>query len=101
MIFDEDASVLLLDFGVSVTDGSTTSTGILDLPSQIYETVEFGDNTSNFQVLSTEYVLTVKTSDFGTKKYNDTLTVDNVNYKVRNAKTIDDGLFTLITLSKS
>ena len=101
MLFDEDASVFLADFGVSVTDGTTTSTGILDLPGEIYTTREFGDHTLDFQVSSTDYVLTVKTSDFGTKKYNDTLTVDNVNYKVRNSLTIDSGLFTLITLSKS
>ena len=47
MLFDEDASVFLADFGVSVTDGTTTCTGILDIPGEIYTTREFGDHTSD------------------------------------------------------
>jgi hypothetical protein len=55
MAFTEDLDVFLADFGVSCTAGAVTAKGILDMPSQIV---------SDGMVLSTDYTLTARTSNF-------------------------------------
>lgn len=87
----ESPAVFLNDFGVVVTDGATTGKGILDMPSEII---------AGGMVLTTDYVLTVRASEFGAKKYNDALTVAGVAYTVKECRTIDDGTFAQIYLSK-
>ena len=91
MALTEDLDVFLADFGVSVTAGAVSSLGILDMPMEVVA----GD-----QVLSIDYKLTVKTSDFGGLLYGDGITVDGVNYTVRSAQPIDDGRFTELFLMK-
>lgn len=90
-MLSENLDVFLADFGVTVTDGTTTSQGILDMPSEVI---------AGGMVITTDYALTVKTSAFPTLKYDDALTVNGAAYIVREAKLQDDGTFTIAYLSK-
>ena len=91
-MINESPAVFLNDFGVTVTDGTTTSKGILDMPSEII---------AGGMVLTTDYTLTVRASEFGGKLYGDVLTVAGVPYTVRESRLIDDGAFAQIFLSKT
>jgi hypothetical protein len=90
-MFTEDLSIFLDDFGVSCTAGAITALGILDMP---------GETVSGGMVISTEYMLTAKASDFGGLLYGDGITVNGTNYQVREVMLIDDGKFCQISLSK-
>ena len=92
MALTEDLSVFLTDFGVSCTSGATTGLGILDMPSQLI---------ADSMVISTDYQLTAKASDFGSLKYNDAITVDGAAYTVRETRLIDDGRFCEVSLMKT
>jgi hypothetical protein len=87
----EDLDAFLNDFGVTVTAGAVTSIGILDSPDDL-----LGGNLA----ISTEYRLTVKSSDFGSLKSGDDISVDSVSFKVRHFRLNDDGKFGTATLSK-
>lgn len=91
MAFTEDLDLFLADFGVSVTSGAVTGVGILDMPTEI-----IADNV----VLTTDYKVTVKTSEFGGLIYGAPVTVNGVNYQVREALKIDDGEFTELMLTR-
>jgi hypothetical protein len=91
MALSEDLSVFLDDFGVSCTAGAVSAFGILDMPSQIIS----GD-----MVLTTDYTLMVRTADFGGLLYGDGITVDGVNYQVREVRKLDDGAFSEIALQR-
>jgi hypothetical protein len=91
MAFTEDLDLFLADFGVSVTSGAVTGVGILDMPTEIV-----ADNV----VLTTDYKVTVKTSQFGGLLYGAPVTVDGVNYQVREALKVDDGEFTELMLTR-
>lgn len=90
MPFTESA-VFLNDFGVAVTFGSYTGKGILDMPSEII---------AGGMVLTTDYQLTVKTADFPGMDRGDSITVDGSTYTIREARQIDDGVFSHVFLSK-
>jgi hypothetical protein len=92
MAFTEDLDIFLADFGVSCTAGAVTADGILDMPSQIL---------SDGMVLSTDYTLTAKASNFGTLIRGDSITVDSVAYTVRETMLIDDGKIVQIALQKT
>ena len=92
MALTEDLSVFLNDFGVSCTSGATTALGILDMPSQLI---------ADSMVITTDYQLTAKASDFGGLKYNDAITVDGAAYTVRETRLIDDGRFCEVSLMKT
>ena len=92
MAITEDLSIFLADFGVSCTAGAVTANGILDMPSQIL---------SDGMVLSTDYTLTAKATDFGTLIRGDSITVDSVAYTVRETMLIDDGKIVQIALQKT
>lgn len=93
MSFTEDLDLFLntAEMAVPVTTGSVSGAGILDMPMEVLA----GD-----QVLSVDYKLTVKTSEFGGLIYGDGITVAGVNYTVRSAQLIDDGTFTELYLAK-
>lgn len=91
MAFSEDLNLFLNDFGVSCTAGAVSALGILDMPSQVVA----GD-----MVLSTDYTLTARYADFGGLVYGDGITVDGVNYQVRETRRLDDGKFVEIALLK-
>ena len=94
MAFTEDATTLnvyLNDFGVSCTSGGTTGLGVLNQP----QTILAGD-----QIISTEYELFTLTSNFGALLSGASISVNSVNYKVREVQAEDDGVFCRIMLSK-
>ena len=79
-------------FGVSATSGDTTAQVLLDQPSQVLA----GD-----MVLSTDFQITAKTSDFGTLLAGASITVNSVAYTVRETRLIGDGLHCQISLQKT
>lgn len=91
MAFTEDLDLFLADFGVSVTSGAVTGVGILDMPTEIV---------ADGVVLTTDYKLTCKASLFGSLLYGDGITVDGVNYSIREVLKIDDGNFVELMLTK-
>ena len=92
MAITEDLDIFLADFGVSCTAGAITANGILDMPSQIL---------SDGMVLSTDYTLTARASNFGTLIRGNSITVDGAAYTVRETMLIDDGKFVQIALQKT
>ena len=91
MAFTEDLTLFLNDFGVSCTAGAVSALGILDMPTQVL---------AGEMVLSTDYTLTARYADFGGLVYGDGLTVDAINYQVRENRRLDDGKFVEISLMK-
>jgi len=91
MALSENLSLFLTDFGVSCTSGAVTALGILDMPGQVL---------AEGMVISTDYQLTAKADDFGGLLYGDAITVDGVNYSVRETRRIDDGKMVEISLMK-
>jgi len=94
MAFTEDLDVFFstAGFGLSVTSGNTTAVGILDMPSEII---------ADGVVLTTDYKLLVKTSDFPSLARGSAITVDGTNYTVREPMLIDDGKITQVFLMKN
>jgi hypothetical protein len=91
MAISEDLTVFLNDFGVSCTAGAVSALGILDMPSQVIS----GD-----MVLTTDYSLTARAADFGGLLFGDGITVDGVNYQVREVRKLDDGALVEIALQR-
>ena len=91
MAFSEDLNLFLNDFGVSCTAGAISALGILDMPGQVI---------ADGMVITTDYTLTARTADFGGLLYGDGITVDGVNYQVREVRQLDDGKFCEIALMK-
>ena len=92
MAITEDLDIFLADFGVSCTAGAVTALGILDMPGQVI---------SDGMVLTTDYTLTAKATNFGTLIRGDSITVDSVAYTVRETMLIDDGKIVQIALQKT
>jgi hypothetical protein len=92
MAITEDLDIFLADFGVSCTAGAITALGILDMPMEVLA----GD-----QVLSTDYTLTARASDFGDLQYGAEISVNGVPYTVRETRLIDDGAMCQIGLMRS
>jgi hypothetical protein len=88
---DLDAFFDTPGFTVSVVLGSTTGVGYFDTPSEII---------ANGLVLTTDYSVVVKTSDFSSVSQGDTMTVDSVNYTVREPMLLDDGKIMRVMLEK-
>ena len=59
MEISEDQTVYLADFGVSCTSGGTTAKAILEQPDLVL---------AGNQIISTDYQLTARVSDFGSLK---------------------------------
>ena len=91
MAFTEDINTFFGDFSESVLYKNATYKGILEQPDEIV---------ADDRVLTTDYQLTVKTSDLGSLEYNTQLEVSDVKYKVRSARKIDDGTLSVISLMK-
>ena len=90
MAFSEDLDLFFTDFGIPVTAGTTKGIGILDMPSEIV---------ADGVVLTTDYRLTCRTSDFGHLLYGDTVTVEDTNYTVRETMKLDDGKLCTVMLT--
>ena len=81
---------LLFSFGASsVTAGAVSGLGLLMMPGEII---------ADGMVMSTDYELTVKTSEFGNLEYGAGIVVDAVPYTVRNVKPIDDGRLSIVQM---
>lgn len=93
MALTEDLNQFLDDFGVSCTAGAISALGILDMPGRVIG--------ADGMVLTTDYVLTAKASDFGSLRYGDSITVAGAAYTVRETLPIDDGAFVEISLQKT
>ena len=91
MAFTEDLDTFFADFKDTVVFNSTSYQGILDEPDEMI---------ADGFVVSTDYQLTVKTSDLGSLVFDATLTVNSVTYKVRNVRKIDDGTLCIVFLMK-
>jgi hypothetical protein len=91
MAFSEDLSVFLADFGVSVTAGAVSGSGLLDMP---------GELVADGMIITTDYSLRCEASKFGGLIYGAAMAVDGVNYQVRENRLIEDGAFCNITLLK-
>tara|TARA_R100001440_G_scaffold4703_1_gene10583 strand:- start:1110 stop:1397 length:288 start_codon:yes stop_codon:yes gene_type:complete len=95
MAFTEPAAsinAMLNDFGVSCTSGGTTGKGVLNQPDQVLA----GDF-----IMSTDYVLRAKTSDFGSLIAGASITVDSVGYTVREVRKLNDGTFCELSIQKT
>lgn len=90
-MLSENLDVFFGAFASDVVHGSVTGKGILDAPTNVI---------ADGMVLTTDYLLTVKTAQFSGAKYGDSITVDGTAYKVREARQIDDGKLTEILLTK-
>tara|TARA_R100001129_G_scaffold64437_1_gene44011 strand:- start:558 stop:836 length:279 start_codon:yes stop_codon:yes gene_type:complete len=91
MAFTEDIDTFFGDFSESVFYDNATYKGILEQPDEIV---------ADDRVLTTDYQLTVKTTDLGSLAYNTEIKVSDVKYKVRSARKIDDGTLSVISLMK-
>ena len=91
MAFTEDIDTFFGDFSENVFYNNATYKGILEQPDEIV---------ADDRVLSTDYQLTVKTTDLGSLAYNTEVEVSDVKYKVRNVRKIDDGTLSVISLMK-
>jgi hypothetical protein len=91
MALTEDLAVFLADFGVSVTAGAVSGSGLLDMPGELI---------ADGMVITTDYTLRCEASKFGGLIYGAAVTVDGVNYQVRDNRLVDDGKFCDITLLK-
>ena len=91
MAFTEDIDTFFGDFSENVFYDNAIYKGILEQPDEIV---------ADDRVLSTDYELTVKTTDLGSIAFNTELEVSSIKYKVRSARKIDDGTLSVISLMK-
>ena len=91
MVFKENLNVFFDEFTDEVIYDNAIYFGMLDEPDEI-----IADNT----ILSTEYELKVKTSDFQNVLFEKTMLVNSIPFTVRNIRKIDDGKISIISLSK-
>tara|TARA_Y100000114_G_C11747744_1_gene322553 strand:- start:1646 stop:1933 length:288 start_codon:yes stop_codon:yes gene_type:complete len=91
MAFVEELDVFFSDFADEVIYDNDTYIGQLDQPDEVIV---------DGRILTTEYELLVKTSDFSTVVFDKTIQVNGEEYSVRTMMKIDDGKFSKIMLSK-
>jgi hypothetical protein len=89
---NEDLDLFLNDFGVSCTAGAISALGILDMPGQVV---------ADGMALTTDYTLTARATDFGNLIYGAAISVNGVNYTVRDNRLTDDGAFCELSLQKT
>jgi hypothetical protein len=92
MAFSEDLDLFLADFGVPVTAGDVSGIGIFDMPSEII---------ADGVILTTDYKVTAKASDFGDLLNGSQVSVNGAAYTVRNVQFMDDGKFVELMLQRS
>jgi len=91
--FSDDIDTMLdSPFAVSCTASGKTANGILSEPTQVV---------ADGMVLFTDYTLRTKASDFGALVANDSITVADIDYTVRETRSMNDGLEVMISLQKT
>jgi hypothetical protein len=88
----EDLDLFLADFGVPITAGAVSGVGIFDMPSEIV---------ADGVVLTTDYRVTAKASEFGDLLNGSEVSVNGAAYTVRNVQFMDDGKFVELMLQRS
>ena len=91
MAFTEDINTFFVDFAEDVIYETIRYKGILEQPDELI---------ADGIVMTTDYELTVKSSELGSLDFDTTIEVSNVKYKVRNVRKIDDGTLSKISLTK-
>lgn len=87
----DNLDLFLDDFGVNCKAGDVIAKGLFDQPSEIIT----GDG-----IITTDYTLTCKSSDFSNLAYGSGIEVDNQLYNVRDVRLIDDGKFCVLSLQR-
>ena len=88
---DLDAFFDTPGFTVPVTFGSTIGSGYFESPNEII---------ADGVVLTTDYAVVVKTSDFSSVTQGSSLKVDGISYTVREPMLLDDGKIMRIMVMK-
>jgi len=91
MAFVEELDVFFSDFVDEVIYDNAVYKGQLDQPDEVVV---------DGRILTTEYELLVKTTDFSSVVFDKTMKVNGEDYSVRTIMKIDDGKFSKIMLSK-
>tara|TARA_A100001015_G_scaffold164065_1_gene182416 strand:+ start:1779 stop:2078 length:300 start_codon:yes stop_codon:yes gene_type:complete len=91
MAFTEDLNTFFIDFKDSVIYDNAEYEAFLDQPDEMI---------ADGVVVSTDYELTGKTSDFGLVDYDEKIVINDENYTVRSVRKIDDGSMCIVSLSK-
>lgn len=87
----ENLGAFLDDLGVTVTVGASAFKALFDIAD---------DLVGGGVVLSTDYVLTARTSDIASLVDGDTLSISSITYEVRQIRKFDDGAFSRVVVSK-
>tara|TARA_R100000654_G_scaffold37272_1_gene62875 strand:+ start:344 stop:637 length:294 start_codon:yes stop_codon:yes gene_type:complete len=91
MAFTEDLDTFFVDFSNNVEYKGVSYKGILEQPDELV---------ADGIVMTTDYELTVKTSNLGDLDFETEIVIDQIKYKVRNVRKIDDGTLSKISLTK-
>tara|TARA_S200000501_G_C20592770_1_gene642319 strand:+ start:82 stop:360 length:279 start_codon:yes stop_codon:yes gene_type:complete len=91
MALTENLDTFFSDFGNAVIANGASYKGILEQPDEMI---------ADGVVLTTDYELTAKNSELGSLSFDSQISIDGVNYKVRNVRKIDDGILCKIALTK-
>ena len=92
MPFTEDLDTFFIDFRDSVIYDNAEYIAFLDQPDEMI---------ADGVVLTTDYQLTGKTKDFGSILFDETIKVNDEDYKVRSVRKIDDGSLCKVSLTKT
>ena len=92
MPFTEDLDTFFIDFKDSVIYDNAEYIAFLDKPDEMI---------ADGVVLTTDYELTGKTSDFGSILFDEVIQVNDEDYKVRSVRKIDDGSLCKVSLTKT
>ena len=91
MAFTENINTFFVDFAEDVIYETIRYKGILEQPDELI---------ADGIVMTTDYELTVRSSELGNLDFDTVINVSNVKYKVRNVRKIDDGTLSKISLTK-
>ena len=92
MPFTEDLDTFFIDFRDSVIYDNAEYIAFLDQPDEMI---------ADGVVLTTDYQLTGRTKDFGSILFDETIKVNEEDYKVRSVRKIDDGSLCKVSLTKT
>lgn len=92
MSLSDDLDGIFSDMAVWASAGTTSAKGVLDEPTSVV---------FDGQVVFVDYQFLCKTSDFGTLKAGDSITINSEAYTVRSNEKDSDGLITTLAVQKT